>query len=949
MTSDFRAYLSSFAENLTHRTPEPVFGRDAEVEQVLQALASPLKNRAIVIGPPRVGKSSVLAAVAGAIARGACPPALIGREVWRFRPNNLPGLTQAHAWQEPLERFLQAWSAEPDIILLIDDLPSSAWLGLMRNGDETVNLAQALLAGLTRGAGLCLAEANERAWQQFAEWYPAYPAMFLPVRVAEPPTAGYTSIIELAAASLAESQRASITTEAVDLAIHLSRRFDPTRAQPGKSLDVLKDALATLPGPEPTLTGADVIRSFASRTGLPKMLLDEGEEFDEEKVAAFFRGRVLAQDQAVDSVLQMLSLLRARVNNPLRPMGVFFFLGPTGVGKTELARALADYLFGSQERLVRFNMGDYQSPHQAQELFGFAYADELARRRGTFTNRIAGQAFNVIVLDEFEKAHPAIYFRFLQLFDEGLLINAADEEVNLRNSIIIVTSNFGAQLVEKGQIGFAGHETPEARERRVIAETERNFTPEFINRMDAVCIFHPLTRAVMADIARREISDLFARDGFVRRNVEVDIADAVIEHVVDIGYDPHYGARYLKRQIEKTVAYPLARELNRLPRGTHGGSIRLFLKGGRVQAAYLAPQATPTAATSTPPGAPTLAEMRAALPVLTARLEALEETFGLPEQVLERDAVLAEMTDVGFWNDPAAARRRLDAYQRASAIIDQLTDLRRGLDRLQQALTPASPKADAALRAFGFLNTELPRVEFTSYLSGPHDAGGAYLRITVKSKLSGAQRWAAELARMYLGWGKSRGLTVSVLGEDLAPTGRQISLTLAFSGFGVFGLLRGEAGVHRLVQQVKVNGRDSLQRFSADVVVLPEISEDDLPTPTGLSTSTKPLSRAGLLIGRLTGQGSAHLESGGGLTLAGDLPADELAVEAARLLRIERWLAEHPLDAAEPTAPAGLVRTYSRNTRDKGVQDHRTGKRSLKINQVLAGEIQEFLDAALRA
>ncbi len=949
MTPDFRAYLSSFAENLTVRVPEPVFGRDAEVEQVLQALASPLKGRAIVIGPTRVGKSSVLAAVAGAIARGECPPALLGREVWRFRPGNLPGLTQAHGWQEPLERFLQAWAAQPDVILLIEDLPSSAWLGLTRNGDETVNLAQALLAGLTRGTGLCLAEGNERAWLQFAEWYPAYPALFLPVRVAEPPADVARGIIERAAAALAERQRVTITAEAVDQAVHLSRRFDPARVQPGKSLDVLKDALATLTGPEPTLTAAEVIRSFAARTGLPKMLLDESEDFDEEKVAAFFRGRVLAQDQAVDSVLQMLSLLRARVNNPLRPMGVFFFLGPTGVGKTELARALADYLFGSQDRLVRFNMGDYQSPHQAQELFGFPYADDLVRRRGTFTNRIAGQTFNVIVLDEFEKAHPAIYFRFLQLFDEGLLINAADEEVNLRNSILIVTSNFGAQLVEKGQIGFAGHETPEARERRVIAETERNFTPEFINRMDAVCIFHPLTRTVMADIARREISDLFARDGLVRRNVEVDIADNVIEHVVEIGYDPHYGARYLKRQIEKTVTYPLARELNRLPRGTSGGGIRLFLKGGRVQAAYLAPQTAPAPAATTPPGAPTLAEMRAALPVLTARLEALDETFGLPEQVLERDAVLAEMTDVGFWNDAAAARRRLDAYQRASAVIDQLTELHRGLERLQQALTPTNPRADAALRAFTFLNTELPRVEFASYLSGPHDVGGAYLRVTVKSKTTGAQRWAADLARMYLGWGKSRGLTVSVLGEDLAPTGRQVTLTLALSGFGVFGLLRGEAGVHKLVQQVKLNGRDSLQRYSADVAVLPEIGEDDLPSLEGLSVATKAVSRAGLLIGRLTGQGSAHLAGGGGLTLAGDLPADELAVEATRLLRIERWLADHPRDAAEPSAPAGLVRTYTRNTREKGVHDHRTGRRSIKVGQVLAGEIQEFLDEALKS
>ncbi|MBP7693970.1 MAG: ATP-dependent Clp protease ATP-binding subunit, partial [Anaerolineales bacterium] len=459
--ADFRAFLSTFAENLTARPPAEVYGREAETRQVLLALASPLKGRVVVTGPARVGKTTVVQAAAQAIARGACPPELRGKEVWRFSPSGLPGLGQAGHWQAALEQLLAGWAAHPALILFIEDLPRAARLpGGSSDDDEArnVDVATLLAAGLTHQSGLCLAESDGEVWRRFTEAYPDYGRLFLSVSLTEPGLAAAQPIVQQAADDLGRLNGVSVGADAVELALDLSQRYLLDRAQPGKALDLIKDALAVARraagDPGARLTSADIIARFGEQTGLPRILLDDAVPFDEVEVRRLFKGRVLAQEQAVEAIVQVLSLLRARVNNPLRPMGVLLFLGPTGVGKTELARTLAEYLYSDRDRLVRFNMADYTSPHAANALFGAAYANDVAQRRGLITTRLAGRPFAVIVLDEFEKAHPYIYFRFLQLFDEGLLLNGNDETINLRNAILILTSNFGAQLVEHGRLGF---------------------------------------------------------------------------------------------------------------------------------------------------------------------------------------------------------------------------------------------------------------------------------------------------------------------------------------------------------------------------------------------------------------------------------------------------------------------------------------------------------------
>jgi peptide chain release factor 2 len=371
------------------------------------------------------------------------------------------------------------------------------------------------------------------------------------------------------------------------------------------------------------------------------------------------------------------------------------------------------------------------------------------------------------------------------------------------------------------------------------------------------------------------------------------------------------------------------------------------MKQGRVTSAYVPARPAPAVTAAAELPAPlSLEEIRESLPVLAARVEALEELHGLAEAQANRDTILAEMADVSFWNDAGQARRKLDIYQQASSTVDVLGSLRRALNILIAQMAQPNPAVERVTRAYKYLLSDLPRLEFTSWLSGPHDTSGAYVLVSVRGKQAGARHWAAALGRMYLGWARQRGLTATVLGEDASADGRTLTLVVAVSGFGAYGLLRGETGTHRSVQAVKVDGRESLQRLTATVRVLPELADEVLPTAADLESKVRPANRAGLLLPRLTSHVVVHqATSGERVSLYGQLPADDLAAEATRLLRIRLYLAAE--GSPEP-ATGELVRSYVRNTRDKGVHDHRTGLRSVRVKQVLDGELQGFLDAGLK-
>ncbi len=960
--------LSRCATNLTEKAAQgdlpAAYDREQEIDQILTSLASPLKGRILVTGGPRVGKTVVIQEVAGRIAAGRCPDGLKGSELWALSARSILRAFGVQDWQDRLGQLMMRWAERPEVLLVVDALPTTLAAGA--TAEDPFDMAQFLLGQLQSSSNRILAEGRSQAVQVFLEAYPEYKHVLLEIRIPEPPLDVARGIVHHASEDLETSQGIHIDDEAVEVALDLTRRFALSEALPGKAIDLVGEgfALHSEGSERPSrVTKEDIVSRFGEKTGLPRMLLTDDEPYDEQIVHRYFGDRVLGQDQAVEVVVQALSLLRTRLNNPQRPMGVFLFIGPTGVGKTELARALAQFLFGSDEHIVRFNMADYSQDWHVQTLFGNPHGFDMESRRGQFTLRMQDHAFAVLLLDEFEKAHPEVFQRFLQLFDEGILINGASEAVNLRNSIVILTSNFGAQVLSSGRLGFGPSVTIEEQENLIREEMVSFFTPEFINRVDNVLFFKPLTKPVLREIAYRRVQEILEREGLARRGVEVEVDEDVIEWVVEHGYSERYGARYLARQIEKTITYPLAQQLIRND-PPQGALLRLFMRNERVASALVlpttahavrkvAPEAAVPGGGRDLPKRLTLNYMQAGMPLLAERVAALEAAHEVADARSRLGDLMQSMSTPSFWDDPASIQPKLETLSRLSGQVEMVDGLRRNLNELADILAEleqghsADQIGEAALR-YRYLVRELPRAELTLHFKGPWDTFGVYLHVEARGRRPVAAQWAADLARMYLGWAARREFLADVLSEDLSNSGGTRGAWIGIEGYGAYGLLRGETGIHRLVQAAE-GGDGQRQVVQAIVSVWPDLSDADLPVVdrSRLRIKAQPANRSGVFSKRLTAHVEATLPGGEPLALTGTLPVDDLEREAVQLLRTQVALGDHSLDHPADSVWGQVVRSYVRYKK-RYVHDPRTGLKMGKLKATLAGELDPFLEAYLR-
>lgn len=975
--------LRRFLGNLGRALTEPpalaelsaAYGRERAVEDLLHWFGRVQVPQVLVVGPPKVGKTAVVHGMARRIAAGDCPEALRGATVFELNPSQLVN-ELADQWRSQLPILFKDMAERGDLLLYLRDLPYSIGRG-PQGGTMAANLA-AMLAEQLPSSGLrCLIELRSNTLRRLNMQVPEFEQSFARLNVEPPADPGeLRAIVDRVAADLSARQGLAIAPEACLAAIDLSERFNVAQAFPGKAIELLAEAVArraeawagapdTAPGPAPRVEASDVAGHLSEQTGLSRLLIDDSLPFDEEAVRAALGQWVIGQDPAVDAIVRAISLIRAHVNDPRRPLGVFLFLGPTGVGKTELSRALAAWLFGNEERLVRLNMGDYQNEWNAPiRLFGDNDPDEdLPTRRGQITNLVADEPFAVLLLDEFEKAAGTAILRFMQLFDEGVLINGDGETVNLRNTIIIATSNFGAAELNEDDDRRIGFVLPEsrAREDQVRHALEQHFRPEFINRLDMVCFFKPLGIPSLHAIARRELGRLLEREGIRRRGLAVEVDEEVIEHIVERSYSPKYGARHLKRQIERSLAYPLAQVIV-TERPAPGAVIRVFLAQDRVQAALLREEAPPA------PVAEiqeldrrhrfSLSELDAGLEDVRARVDRL---LAFHDQALRREqaaALMARMNEPGFWTDPARAEAELAELGHLTALVDRLDGLAEAVAALAGALelvreAGGGPMVGEAARQYRFLLTELPRAELEMLLVGPMDARDAILRLSSSPPGALAGSWPADLARCYLAWAARRGFETSVWDEQADAAGDPAALVIAVRGRGAYGLLKGEGGVHRLVQHREGGGR--LSRHLR-VEVLPEIDPEspEAPEPSALRVEVRTIKARGALLGRLRSQARAeHRPSATRVTLTNDRSLEESRALARRLLAAlvaaQARPAEAPLGHADGESHWGaVVRSYC-TYKSQYVRDTRTGHTETNIRRVLDGQLDPFIEAYLRA
>ena len=960
--------LAAFATDLTQLALEgklpPAYGRDREAEELMTALISPGVLYPMLIGGPRGGKTTIAHHMVNRIAREECPPALKGAKVFETTPSRLlHGLGGMPGWSSELSDFLTGL-AQANAVLYLRDFHTA--LGLGMPADESTPDMSYMLADLLQSTHPRLVlESRARSMERVFTELPGLRNLITPINVNGMTREEAHAVVRRAIEDLEIIHELNIDAAACVEALELAQRFQVNDLLPGSALDILIDVLATAGVTDAPVTAASVRKRFIQRSGLPEFLVSDEASYDETQTRANLTQRVFGQDAAVEAVLRMIALVRTRLNNPSRPMGVFLFLGPTGVGKTELVKALSQFLFGGQERIVRFNMADFNDPWSSMgRMFGDPRGASETARKGLLASRLEQQTFSVLLLDEFEKALPDMFQRFLQLFDEGILVDGQGSELNLRNTVIVLTSNLGAQLLNP-PIGFRVSDPMEETERAVMRESENYFRPEFINRLDAVCFFKPLSRSVIRQIAQRELNDVIAREGIARRNLRVSVDDSVIDVLVERGYDLRFGARYLKRQIERTISYPLARQiaLKRLP---DGAAVRLVARDGEVLVSMLKDEAEPAdaEAPSSSRAAPNLAarELRSRLASLNERIDSMKAQHHIDELKMRVASVMGRIGQPEFWQSAQEAAAQIEAMNQMSQRVDQAESVQRLSEQCVEALERvASSRGRAGAQAlaeanmhYRALERELPLAETVLCLRSEEDQAGAF--VTVRAVVAAnedpalAAAWARDLMLMYAGWGKARGFEVSLLNEATSGDG-VLEATVCIEGFGAHALLRGEAGIHKLVRSAPQRSTERVI-VRASVVVTPDLPGDEAVLRE-VTLSHKSLREGGALIDKLTRQttitlGKTGERTGRVLVLRHGQLVETIEPVARRF--VAQWLrAQEAGEAAQKHDGVALdepVRTYTL-FKQQSVKDARSGQVNHQPKKVLAGALDDFLIAYL--
>jgi len=607
---------------------DPVIGRKKEIQRVVQILSRRTKNNPVLIGEPGVGKTAIVEALAQGIAEGETPEILRNKRLVTLDMGSLVAGTKYRGeFEERLKKVVDEIRAAGNCVLFVDEMHTIVGAGAAEGAVDAANI---LKPSLSRGELQCIGATTLDDYRKYVERDPALERRFQPVMVVEPTIEETIDILKGVKSRYEEHHKVTFGDDAVRSAANLASRFIPDRFLPDKAIDLIDEAASrvrlrstTLPlsvkearkalesvrkekeeaiasqqyeyaaelkereqklvdklsglqedwqksqeKERPAITAEDIAEVVSMWTGIPvtRLAMEETERLLH--MEEHLHKRIVGQDEAIVTVSKAVRRARAGLKDPRRPIGVFLFLGPTGVGKTELVRALSEFMFGSEENMVRLDMSEFTERHTVARLIGAPPGYVGYEEGGQLTETVRRNSYCAILLDEIEKAHPEVFNILLQIFDDGHLSDAKGRKVDFRNSIIVMTSNLGSDLIRRETaIGFSIN-TDEARseqqayermKEKVLDEVKRFFRPEFLNRIDATVVFHALTKDHLLSIVDLMLGMVALQ--LEEKGIKLETTPEARQLLADEGYDPNFGARPLRRVIQNQVEDRLSDEI----------------------------------------------------------------------------------------------------------------------------------------------------------------------------------------------------------------------------------------------------------------------------------------------------------------------------------------------------------------------------------------------------
>jgi ATP-dependent Clp protease ATP-binding subunit ClpC len=609
---------------------DPVIGRHKEIERVIQILSRRTKNNPALIGEPGVGKTAIVEGLAHRIIAGDVPETLEGKRIVTLDMGAVVAGTKYRGeFEERLKKVIDEIKTAGNCVLFVDEFHTLVGAGAAEGAVDAANI---LKPSLSRGELQCIGATTLDDYRKYVERDAALERRFQPILVEEPSVDETLEILHGIKERYEEHHQLTISDEALSSAATLSARYIPDRFLPDKAIDLIDEAASrvrikrrTIPltlkeakraqesvhkdkeaalaaqqyeyaaelrqrelqieekikqmeeewqteqeQDKPVVTAEDIAQVVSMWTGIPVVQLASDETSRLLNMEEVLHKRIIGQDEAINTIAKAVRRARAGLKDPRHPIGNFVFLGPTGVGKTELVRALAEFMFGSEDTLIRLDMSEFMERHTVARLVGAPPGYVGYDEGGQLTETVRRKSYCAILLDEIEKAHPDVFNILLQIFDDGHLTDAKGRRVDFRNSIIVMTSNIGAELIRKGTtIGFTSH-TDESKtqqmdyermKEKLLGELKKTFRPEFLNRIDGVVVFHALTKEhirKIVDLMLAQVSQQLAEKG-----VKLEVTDAAKDFLGEKGYDEVFGARPLRRVIQDMVEDKLSESLLR--------------------------------------------------------------------------------------------------------------------------------------------------------------------------------------------------------------------------------------------------------------------------------------------------------------------------------------------------------------------------------------------------